>query len=144
MDDRRLPNSRLEMDVKLTPINPPRSFNVGVNEVIQLTDCAHIELAPNEQVTFMTESGAEYDVVRKPWGFYATPSLNSRLRKFDLRAVLVKSPGPKFFILLVERGKETEFQRYLHRESLTVVCWLDNDAELQALERKLNGTRDET
>ena len=144
MDDRGLLNPRLEMDVKFTPINPPRSFNVGLNEGIELTDCAHIELAPNEQVSFMTESGAEYDVVRKPWGFYATPSLNSRLRKFNLRATLVKNPSSKFFILLVERGKETEFQRYLHSESLMVVCWLDNDAEIQALERKLNGTRNET
>ena len=144
MDDRGLLNPRLEMDVKFTPINPPRSFNVSLNEGIELTDCAHIELAPNEQVTFMTESGAEYDVVRKPWGFYATPSLNSRLRKFNLRAVLVKSPDSKFYILLIERGKESGFRQYLDREGLTVVCWLDNDAELQALERKLNGTRNET
>ena len=129
--------------MKFTPVNPPRSFQVGLREDVEINDCAHIELAPNEQVTFITEPGAEYDVVRKSWGFYATPSLNGRLQRFGFRAVLVKNPDSKFYILLVERGKEPELHRYLDGEGLTVVCWLDSDAKLKSIEQKVNGTKDE-
>jgi hypothetical protein len=123
--------------MKFTPINPPRVFNIGRSEVIQMKDCAHIELQPDEQVTFVTESGAEYDVARKSWGFYATPSLNGRLSSFGLRGALVKSLGGRFYILLVESGKEADFQRYLDAEGHSIVSWLDTDSELEALERKL-------
>ena len=50
--------------MELTMNDPPRTYEVGVNAV-KIKDCAHIELKPNEQVTFLTESGAEYDVTRK-------------------------------------------------------------------------------
>ena len=40
-----------------------------------------VYLAPNEQLTFVTENKNRYDVARKYWGFYATPSINSRLKK---------------------------------------------------------------
>ena len=92
------------------PTEPPRSFGVGIDKKIRIKECARIQLEDNEQVTFETESGLEYDVVRKEWGYYATPSLNGRLKRFNLRAVLVKSPLNKYFILLVEEGKEQAFQ----------------------------------
>lgn len=120
--------------------DPPRVFEISSGGAIQMRDCAHIELEPDEQVTFVTESGAEYDVARKSWGFYATPSLNSRLKHFGLRAVLIKSPVGKFFILLVENGKESEFQRYADIEGYTIVCWMDNSAELKTIEQKLKSS----
>src|SRR5688572_21632643 len=104
------------MDVKFTLIEPPREFEVGKTEIVKLKDCARIRLEPDEQVTFVTESGAEYDVARKSWGFYATPSLNARLQQFGLRALLVKSLAGKFYIFLVESGKEADCQRYLDIE----------------------------
>ena len=55
------------------------------------SDCGRIALAPDEQVTFTTEAGGEYDVTRKSWGFYATPSINGRLKTFGLRAALVRN-----------------------------------------------------
>ena len=78
--------------MKFTPIDPARVFSVGRGGRIQLKDTARITLEPDEQVTFVTRAGAEYDVVRKSWGYYATPSLNGRLRRFGLRAVLSRSP----------------------------------------------------
>ncbi len=113
---------------------PPRSFEVGRGEPIEIVDCAQVELAPNEQITLKTESGSEYDIVRKSWGYYATPSLNGRLKSFGLKTALVKSFSSKFYILLVEIGKEKEFQKYLKMEELTIVCWLDNDEHLENLE----------
>ena len=80
--------------MKIDSIDPPRTFEAGFPEHrVTLHDCAHIHLNPDEQVTFCTESGAEYDIVRKEWGFYATPSLNGRLFRFHLLAYLVKKPS---------------------------------------------------
>ncbi len=130
--------------MRFTPTQPPRTFDVGRYLTTRLTDCGQLRLAPDEQVTLLTDEGAEYDVVRKSWGFYATPSMNGRLASFGLRAVLVKSPSAKFYLLLVERGKEGAFQQYLDGERHTIVCWLDNDDALAALERQMTKTGSRT
>jgi hypothetical protein len=104
---------------------PPREFEVGFDRKGIMKDCASIALAANEQVTFVTENGAEYDVARKDWGFYATPSINGRLAGFGLRAVLVRNRIDRYFILLVERGKEASFDDYVRSEPLHIVRWLD-------------------
>ena len=119
---------------------PPRIIETGRGELIEISDCAHVELVPDEQVTFKTPSGTEYDVVRKSWGYYATPSLNGRLQGFGLRSVLVKNPDDKYYIFLVERGKEDCFQHYCDIQDVTVVCWLDNDKELKMLDERLNSS----
>lgn len=110
---------------------------MGINQKITLKDCGSIHLEPNEQITFATAGGHEYDVVRKTWGFYATPSLNGRLEKFNLRAVLVKNRADFFFLLLVEKGKEPEFQKYTDSEHLSIVCWMDNAVGLRALGQRV-------
>src|ERR1041385_9580558 len=125
------------MVVKLTMLDPPREFTVGIDGQVTVKDCAHIELKADEQVTFFTEAGSEYDVVRESWGFYATPSLNGRLLKFGWRAVLVKNRAGRFFVYLIERGKEADCEAYLDLERQTGVCWLDSDRELTKLEEKL-------
>ena len=120
--------------MKFKEIIPSRTFEVGRDKSIEIADCAQIELAPNEQITLKTESGSEYDITRKSWGYYATPSVNGRLKCFGLKTALVKSPAAKFYILLVESGKEEEFQKYLKMEELKIICWLDNDEHLGNLE----------
>ena len=121
--------------MKIEVKEPPRRFVVGFGERIELEDCGSVLLEPNEQVTFVTSDGAEYDVTRKDWGFYATPSLNSRLAGFGLRGVLVKNRQGRFFVLLVEEGRDAEFWRYMQVEELVVVSWLHNDESLRRLER---------
>jgi hypothetical protein len=122
--------------MRFQPTDPPRVFQV--NPRVSLKECAVVDLEPDEQVTFRTEAGGEYDVVRKSWGFYATPSLNGRLQRFGLRAVLVKNRESRYYLLLVERGREAEFEGYLARESQSVLCWLDTDDAMAALERGLS------
>jgi hypothetical protein len=117
--------------------DPPRTYEVGFGETIEIRDCGSVELEPNEQLTFKTESGGEYDVARKDWGFYATPSLNSRLEGFGLRGVLVKNRLDRYFVLLVESGKEDSFDRYLEIEGLEIVTWLDSSEALGELDRRL-------
>ena len=83
--------------------DPPRTFMVG--QGVEIKDCGRVSLDADEQLTFVTESGAEYDVARKDWGFYASPSLNGRLKQFGLRGVLIQNKESKrYFLLLVEKG----------------------------------------
>ena len=95
--------------MRFHPIDPPRVFTVGFGEEIEMHDCGRIELEPDEQVTFTTPDGGEYDVARKSWGFYATPSLNARLPSFGLRPALIENTQGRFFVVLVERGHEAEW-----------------------------------
>ena len=92
-----------------------------------------IALEPDEQVTFTTASGGEYDVARKDWGFYATPSTNGRLKSFGLRAALVLSGYQKLFVVLVESGKEDAFLEYVQADKQRLLCWLDDDASVTKL-----------
>lgn len=124
--------------MKFHPKDPPRKFPVGNSIIFDMSDCGSVELAADEQVTFMTEAGAEYDVSRKDWGFYATPSLNGRLEGFGLRGVLIKNTlTGRYFIFLVERGREPAFDAYCEQESLAIVSWLDTTAALAELEQAL-------
>lgn len=111
--------------MRFAPKTPPRRFTVGKTRDIEISDCGCIHLEPDEQVTFTTPDGGEYDVARKDWGFYATPSLESRLPKFGLRPALARNAAGQTFILLVEAGKEGAFARYLEDEAMHLIRWLD-------------------
>jgi hypothetical protein len=125
-------------DLKFLPQQPPRAFQVGPQGQITIFDHGKIDLQPNEQVTFILPQGGEYDVTRKEWGFYATPSLNGRLEKFGLRGVLIKNRGTKrFFVLLVEKGKDAAFEEYCRTENLEAVVWMDSTPALESLEKKV-------
>lgn len=124
--------------MKFEPKQPPREFEVGFDKKGTLRDCGTMRLEADEQITFVTESGNEYDITRKDWGFYAGPSLNGRLAGFNLRAVLVKNRISKYFVLLVERGKEKEFDLYVQGEPLSIVAWLDSTDSLRDLDEKLH------
>jgi len=124
--------------MKIEPKDPPRRFTVGNSVRFDMQDCGSIALAPDEQVTFVTPSGGEFDVARKDWGFYATPSLNGRLPQFGLRAALIRNTMTgRYFILLVEKGREPDFDAYLVQESCAVVSWLDSTEALDSLRMAL-------
>jgi len=125
--------------MQFEPKQPPREFEVGFDKKGTIRDCGTMHLAPDEQITFKTEDGKEYDVTRKDWGFYAGPSLNGRLANFSLRAVLVRNRIDRYFVLLVERGKEEAFTRYLAGEPLKIISWLDTTEALKNLEAKVDG-----
>ncbi len=126
-----------QKSMKFTPQQPPRAFQVGPTGQINLLDYGKIRLEPNEQVTFTLPEGGEYDVARKEWGFYATPSLTGRLEQYGLRGVLIKNRATgKFFVLLVEKGKEKQFDDYCRQENLAVVAWIDTSSALESLEKK--------
>tara|TARA_B100000989_G_scaffold278751_1_gene240795 strand:+ start:267 stop:665 length:399 start_codon:yes stop_codon:yes gene_type:complete len=126
----------VEMKTKIKKI--PRQFTVGNKVKFKMKDFGDIFLLPNEQITFKTENLAEYDIARKDWGFYATPSLNGRLKNFGFKAVLIKNVKTKrYFIFLLEKNKEKEFYKYLNQEGLKIVLWLDNEKKLLELEKMI-------
>lgn len=89
---------------------------------------AEIELDADEQVTFCTPNGAEYDVAMKEWGLYATPSVGSRLPKFRLHAVLVRGESG-LYLMLVEKGKEELFAAEMNESGLKIQAWIDRGVE---------------
>lgn len=104
---------------------PPRRFRVGDGS-IELAHMADVSLAPDELVTFVSAGGTQYDVARKDWGYYATPSLNGRLPAHGLKPVLVSNSRQQLFLLLVEDGRQDAWRVYCRREGLAVVAWLDD------------------
>lgn len=124
--------------MKLERIEPPRRFRAGG---VEISHCASVEPAADEQLTFRAPSGSELDVVRKSWGYYATPSLNRRLTGHGLRGLLALSETHRLYLLLVETGAEDEFEAYLAEQRLRVLTWLDDDAAVDALVERLDGER---
>lgn len=103
----------------------PRKFVVGKDSKVTISDFGKIHLDPDEMVSFITVSGKEYDVTSKNWGFYATPSLNGRLRAHGFKTALVKNKFNKYYIMLVEEEKVEDFFKYLNSEENFLVKWLD-------------------
>ncbi len=120
--------------MQFKPLKPPRKFEVsGAGLKLELLDCGSLELNSDEQVTFTTNLGGQYDVTRKSWGFYATPSMNGRLKLFGFRSALVVSKSEKIFLMLVEVGKEPEFFEYINSDLQSFICWLDDDQEVKKI-----------
>ncbi len=114
---------------------PPRQFTVGRKESpIHILDCGQLLLGDNEQITFITDDGNEYDVVKKKWGFYATPSTNGRLKSFNFRTALVNSGHGLYYIWIVERKYIKEFEEYSKQENHEVILWLDETDQVTYLE----------
>ena len=72
-----------------------RKFKVGISN-ITLKEVAKISLKKNEMIT-LYNGKTEYDIVKK-LGFYATPSINSRLLKFKLKTCIIKSKSQKIVL----------------------------------------------
>ena len=131
--------------MRFSPVDPPREFGVGYRGAT-IKHVADLELGDDEQVTMRTESGTELDVVRKSWGYYATPSMNGRLAEHGLRAALVigvprqEEQSQRMYLLLVERGREADFEQYAEAEGMRVVAWLDDDEAVARAAARLEGT----
>lgn len=104
----------------------PREFKVGLEQQITIKDLGQIQLDPDEQVTFTTPAGAEYDLVRKNWGYYATPSVNDRLKRFGFKTALVRNSKGQVYIMVVENERLADFEAYLAEEKNYVLQWLDD------------------
>ena len=111
------------MEVKLN--DPPRRFNVGIQNQIEISDCGKVKLEADEQITFITSSGKEHDVAAKTWGFYATASVNGRLVDQGFKTAFVRNSIGRCYVMLVDRNRISEFEEYLREEKQVVEEWLD-------------------
>ena len=100
----------------------PRTFTVGR---LKISDFGHIHLEPDEMIVFERKNGRCFDFVAKDWGYYATPSINGRLRDQGFKTAIVKNPNGKIFVLVVDQDKITDFLQYCDLEGCKIVNWLD-------------------
>jgi hypothetical protein len=107
---------------------PPRGFRVGTTGDIEIKDMGDIYLDPDEQLTFVTESGCRHDFARKAWGFYATPSINGRLKNEGFKTALVRNEHGRIYIMVVEAARRHVFDEYCRTRRQTVLQWLDEYA----------------
>jgi hypothetical protein len=109
--------------MKLKNIN--RKFIVGTKKRTQIKHLLNIYLKPNEQITFISKKNREYDFVKKEWGYYATQSINARLKKFKFLTCLVRNKITKRrFVLVVYKEKKLLFKKYLKKENMKILQWL--------------------
>jgi hypothetical protein len=123
--------------MKLEIKDPPRSYECGFEVKRIIKDCASLELAENEQITLTSPSGSEYDITRKNFGYYATPSTNGRLQRFGLRTAIARNRLDQLFVLLVESGGEDKFETYLQEEQMSLICWIDTEESVRDFLRKM-------
>lgn len=109
----------MNTDLKLSP----RIFEVKGHRI---KDFGKIFLNDGEMVSFVTPEGKEYDFTSKDWGFYATPSVNSRLKKEGFKTALVINENNQVYVMVVDINKMDGFLAYLKDEQDNrLLCWLD-------------------
>jgi len=109
------------MNLELTEI--PRVFNVNG---IDIKDYGKIELSNDEMISFKTKSSKEYDFTAKEWGFYASASMNGRLKNEGFKMALVVNEQNMVYVMAVEKNKIEIFKKYLKdNQDNRLVCWLD-------------------
>ncbi len=108
-------------------IKKRRKFVVGKKRDITLTDVGHIFLNDNENITLKSSKKKEYDICKKNWGYYGTPSLNKRLMKYGFLGALTKNTIYKTYgLMIVEKNKKKKFLKYLKNQDMILICWLTN------------------
>ena len=106
-----------------------RKFNTKSKLNTRITLLKNIYLKEDHQVTFLEKfkkEKKEYDIVKKSWGYYATPSINKRLKKFGYECVIIKNRQNKFFLCLVNKDMKKKFKSYLQKDDQKIVCWLSS------------------
>ncbi|MBL7129799.1 MAG: hypothetical protein ISS45_00095 [Candidatus Omnitrophica bacterium] len=103
--------------------NNPRIFKV---KGFKVKDYGKIYLKDGEMVSFVTESGREWDFAARKWGLYVGPSVNSRLKKEGFKVALVLNEQGQLYVNAVEEDKIEEFKEYLKtNQNNKIISWLD-------------------
>lgn len=110
--------------MKIKKVN--RNFMVGEKDKrIKINHVANLRLRNDEQITFLFKN-SEYDFIKKNWGFYATPSMNQRLKKQGFYSSLVKNKKKEIYLMIVHKSKINEFKKYCKAHHQKVIKWLHN------------------
>jgi hypothetical protein len=109
--------------MRLAEKSPPRVFQPAPG--IAISDCGDLELQSDEQITMVTTAGKRMDVAAKEFGFYATPSINGRLKNEGFKTALVRNHHGQIYIMVVDQDRISAFETYCIAEDQTVLEWLD-------------------
>ena len=91
---------------------------------LKINHVANLTLKPFEQITLVSKDKSEYDISKTDWGYYATPSINQRLKENKLDTYIVFNKlNKKIFIHLVHKKKALRYKRYLKEENLEIITW---------------------
>ena len=92
---------------------------IDVDEVTVQTDpeIDHADLKDDQQFTFCVGGKHDLDITSKSWGFYLTPSLFSRCKKFDLHPFFLESDTVCKVLMVFSDYKKTFTQVYNVTES---------------------------
>lgn len=91
---------------------------------LKINHVANLTLKSFEQITLVSKDKSEYDISKTDWGYYATPSINQRLKENNLDTYIVFNKlNKKIFIHLVHKKKALRYKRYLKEENLEIISW---------------------
>lgn len=111
-----------------------RKFKTGITDIV-INHVADLKLNNDELVTIKVNNKTEYDITRKNWGFYSTPSINKRLIKFGFNSAITHNPKfGTYFMMIVEKNKKKEFIKYLKSQNMILITWLTK-RKLQKLKK---------
>ena len=102
-----------------------RKFAVGLKKNTIIKDLGKVYLNDNEQLTFIRKK-SQYDLVKKNWGYYATPSINKRLKSFAFRTFITRNSFGHIYIMIVHKEKVKQFKRYLKMDKINIVKEITN------------------
>ena len=93
-----------------------RQFRPSKKYNLVITEKAKIYLKENEQITLVDDYKNEFDIVKKRWGYYSTPSINKRLLKNNYQIFLVQNINNKTnFIFSVIKNKKKLLKKYMKK-----------------------------
>ena len=100
-----------------------RKFIVNKKTNLIVSDVGEISLKNNEHLT-INVLNKKNEICAMNWGFYATSSINSRLKKEGFITALTKNSFNKLFVMIVHVKKRKQFSKYCKKEKIKVVKWL--------------------
>ena len=87
----------------------------------------NLNLSQNEQIT-LKFSNSKYDIAKKLWGYYVTPSFQHRCKLNRLKVAIVLSKNNnQFNFVLVNNKKKKFFKIFLKKNNYKIIHWLDTD-----------------
>lgn len=91
----------------------------------------NLNLYKNEQITLKFLQ-SEYDIARKSWGYYVTPSLQKRCKFNNLHgAIIFNTRNKQTNFVLVNNKKKFFFKNYLDNNGYKVISWVNNDKKFK-------------
>lgn len=88
-------------------------------------------LNKDEQITLKFLQ-SEYDIARKSWGYYVTPSLQKRCKANNLNgAIIFNKKNNQTNFVLVNSKKKIFFKKYLDINNYKIISWINSNKKFK-------------